>query len=628
VEAAKIMEKTRFKRVVLLGMDGLDPRILSHLMKQNSLPNFLKLSQIGSYSPLTTSNPAQSPVAWASIATGSNPGYHGIFDFLTRRITDYMPELAIMKMNPKNIFGKRESMFLPVMQGDTFWDYISNNNIPSTVLRWPMTFQPRQNKVRLYAGLGVPDIKGGLGRYTFYTTKHIPKTEEGAEKVVNVDIKEGMIKTYISGPKIARLKEREDAKAGLNIRIYPDNSGIEIDIGGRKIMVNKGGWSDWAEVRFKIGIMKSVTGIVKFYLNKIDPYFELYMTPVQINPKDPAFVISNPDDYIREFADTFGYFYTLGMPEDTKALEEGRIDEEAFIAMCNEIVDEQEEMLWYELNRFREGLLACVFFSTDRIQHIFWVTKDPQHPLYDKTYAERYGHVIDDYYRRMDKILGEVMKQMDDKTAIMVFSDHGFSTFRRVVHLNSWLVENNFMTLTRKVDKDDKEGGALFEYVNWKKTKAYALGFGSIYLNLKGRERDGVVDPSEADSILDEISNKLAGLTDPKNGQSAIKNVYKSKDIYSGNQVKNSPDLIVGFQEGYRVSWQTALGGSPAQVFDDNLKKWSGDHIMDPSIVPGILLTNFKINRENPHLMDIAPTVLRCFGIAVSDIEGKSLLEV
>jgi predicted AlkP superfamily phosphohydrolase/phosphomutase len=595
-------------------------------MQQGDLPNFLKLSQTGVYSPLATSNPAQSPVAWASIATGNNPGYHGIFDFLNRRITDYMPELAILKINQKNTFGKREAMFLPVMHGNSFWDYTSAHNIPSTVLKWPMTFQPKQNQTRLYAGLGVPDIKGGLGKYAFYTSKDIPRNAEGQEKVVRVHVNGDTIKTHIFGPNIAKLMSRELAKADMLIKIIPGN-GIEINIDGNKFMVKQGAWSEWVEVKFKLGMMKTASGIVKFYLTQVQPEFELYMTAVQINPKDPAFVISSPDAYIKELANDLGCFYTLGMPEDTKALEEGRIDEEAFITMCDEIVDEQEKMLWHELNKFKEGLLAATFFSTDRIQHIFWVTRDPLHPLYDKAYAEKYGNVIDEYYRKMDRILGEIIKQLDNKTALMVFSDHGFSTFRRAVHINSWLAQNGFMKLTRKVPSDAKDGGGLFQYVDWKNTKAYALGFGSIYLNIKGRERYGVVEKgSDAASVADQITDRFVKLTDPKNGQSAVKKVYKNSDIYSGGEAINAPDLVVGFQEGYRASWQTAVGGSPEDIFSDNLKKWSGDHIVDPSIVPGIFLTNFRTNNERPSLMDIAPTVLSCFGMSADDMEGKSLL--
>jgi predicted AlkP superfamily phosphohydrolase/phosphomutase len=406
----------------------------------------------------------------------------------------------------------------------------------------------------------------------------------------------------------------------------PDGSGVEIDVGGRHISLKKAVWSEWVEIKFKVGLMKTVSGIVKFYLNSTEPDFELYMSAVQINPKDPAFVITSPDEYIRDLAKELGLFYTLGMSEDTKALEEGRIDEDAFISMCREIVDEQEEMLWCELDKFKEGLFAFAFFTTDRIQHMFWATRDPEHPLYDEAMAEKYGHVIDDYYKRMDVILGKMMERLDDDTAFMAFSDHGFTTFRRVIHLNSWLVENGFMTLTQKVSPDDKEGGPLFKYVDWKKTKAYCVGFGSIYLNIKGREAQGVVEQSELDSVMNEISERLLTLKDPQGDRPAVKQVYKRDDIYSGAQTAGSPDLIVGFNDGYRGSWQTAIGGAPASIFDDNLKKWSGDHIMDPSLVPGILLTNFRINSESPHQMDIAATVLSCFGMKSDGMEGKPLL--
>jgi predicted AlkP superfamily phosphohydrolase/phosphomutase len=621
------MNSSRYKKAILLGMDGLDPRLLIQLMKQGALPNFSALKDRGAFHPLATCNPAQSPVAWSSIATGSNPGYHGIFDFLGRRVHDYIPELAILKINPKNPFGKREAMFLPVMHGNTFWDYTSENNIPSTVLKWPMTFQPKQNKTNLYAGLGVPDIKGGLGRYSFYTTRDIHRGEDGSEKVIKIKVQGQKIKTYVPGPNITKLMSRDVAKADLLIQILPDDSGIEININGKKTALRPGVWSEWIDMQFNLGLMRKASGIVKFYLNRISPEFELYMTPVQINPKDPAFVISSPDEYVKELAKTAGCFYTLGMPEDTKSLEEGKIDEEAFIAMCDEIIEEQEKMLWYELDRFKEGLLASAFFSTDRIQHIFWVTKDPQHPLYDEKYAQKYGHVIDDYYRKMDKILGEVMKQADDKTSLLVFSDHGFSSFRRTVHLNSWLVQNGFMTLTQRVSKDDKEGGGLFQYVDWTKTQAYALGFGSIYLNLKEREGKGIVERGSAEDALSyEIAEKLVKLTDQTNGKQVVRNVYKSNEIYSGPQINASPDLVVGFQNCYRASWQTAVGGSPAEIIEDNLKKWTGDHIMDPVFVPGILLANFKLSSNSPSIMDIAPTVLSCFGMTPANIDGKSLI--
>ncbi len=619
-------ENRPYKKVILLGMDGLDPKIVSSLMKQGELPNFTRLNETGSYSTLATSNPAQSPVAWASIATGNNPGYHGIFDFLGRRIADYMPVLGITKPNPKNIFAKREAMFLPVMQGDAFWDLTSGKAVPSTVLKWPMTFQPRQNEARLYAGLGVPDIKGGLGKYAFYTTRDVSANEEGHDKVIRIKRTGNLIKTHISGPNITKVMSRDAAQVKMHITIS-DDSKVELLVDNKKRVLTCGQWSEWIEVTFKLGMMKTVSGIVKFFLNTIEPEFELYMTAVQINPKDPAFIITSPDSYIKELSTDLGYFYTLGMSEDTKAFEEGRIDDDTFIKMCNEIVEEQEQMLWHELEKSKEGLFAFAFFSTDRIQHMFWATRDPEHPLYDKPYADKYGHIIDDYYRKMDVILGRLLDKLEDNTALMVFSDHGFTTFRRSVHLNSWLVQNGFMTLTKEISHEDKEGGALFQYVDWKNTQAYSLGFGSIYLNLEGREKQGIVKSgTEAKKVSDSIITALTDLKDPDNNQSAVKNVYNRDDIYAGTHSSDAPDLVVGFEDGYRASWQTAIGGAPAVLMEDNLKKWSGDHIVDPSLVPGILFTNFKPGKENPSLMDIAPTVLSCFGISSSEMIGESLL--
>jgi hypothetical protein len=199
-------------------------------------------------------------------------------------------------------------MFLPVMHGNTFWDYISDNNIPSTILKWPMTFQPKQNNAKLFAGLGVPDIKGGLGRYSFYTTKEISVSEEGAEKVVRVKFNGDTLKTDISGPNVAKMRAREEAKVNMNIKVLPDKSGAELDVDGKKISVRTGEWSEWVEVKFKLGMMKTTSGTIKFYLNEINPDLELYMTPVQINPNDPAFVITSPDEYIKELSREIGLF--------------------------------------------------------------------------------------------------------------------------------------------------------------------------------------------------------------------------------------------------------------------------------------------------------------------------------
>jgi predicted AlkP superfamily phosphohydrolase/phosphomutase len=617
-----------FDKVIVLGIDGLDPKIIEALMEKGELPNFSRLRASGSYALLATSNPPQSPTAWSTLATGSNPGFHGIFDFIKRDPESYLPDLSILKSNPKRIIPGNP-MFLPVMKGKPFWEIVSEEGIPSTVVKWPITFPPAEGEGRLIAGLGVPDIKGSMGNYKFYTTRTVPENEEGREKVVKVTNENSSISTIIHGPMVSKLGVQQPSEIDMNIKIAPDKLSATIHIGNSSFNIKKGEWSKWVRLKFNISFMTNVYGICKFYLTNVSPEFELYLSPIQIDPKEPCFPISNPDEYAAEMADkTDGTFYTLGLPEDTKALTENRFQEDAFLQMCDDIISEQEKMLWFELERFKDGLLSYAFLTTDRIQHMFWHSRDMEHPLYSSSFENEYGHVIPDYYRRMDGVLGRVMEYVDKKTAIYVVSDHGFSTYRRTVHLNSLLVDNGIMSLNENVPKDDPEGGPLFQYVDWERTKAYALGFGSIFLNIKGREGNGTVGRgSEAKRVAREVAEKIKQLRDPDTGARMVKNVYLKEDIYRGPYMNDAPDLVIGFYPGYRMSWQTAIGGCPNKLVEDNKKKWSGDHCIDPGFVPGVFFSNQKIKAVNPSLIDIAPTVLASFKIAKpGNMEGSSLI--
>jgi len=618
--------KDKFKKVILLGIDGLSPDIMEIGMDGGDMPNFAKLRATGSYRHLATINPAQSPVIWSSIATGNNPGYHGIFDFIIRNPKNYLPELSLLKMNPKNITGRKESMFLRARKGKAFWQITSDNGVPTTVIRWPVTFPAEKISGNMLAGLGVPDIKGNLGRYTFYTT-----SREGAKKVKKGDAKlvnftNGVAATTATGPAVAKFRRAKDAEIPMNIRVDRANAKITVSVGGNDYEIKEGGWSDWMQLVFDVGIRKHASGIVRCYLAKIEPDLELYMTPIQVEPKEPVFPISYPDEYAGELVQSIGYYHTLGMPEDTNAFSDDCLNADAFLDSCALIMREREQMLWREINRFKDGLLAFVFDTTDRIQHAFWSTRDRQHPIHDETFAKKYGGVIFDYYRRMDKILGELLEYVDEKTALFVVSDHGFTTFRRAFHVNSWLAQNGFMTL--KGTPTDEEGNPLFKNVDWEKTKAYALGFASIYINKKGRERKGIVrEASEEAEVKRQIAGGLKELRDQHSGQAIVKNVYDGKSLYQGTCADDSPDLVLGFASGYRASWQTAIGGAPESLVEDNKKRWSGDHLVDAHDVSGIFFTNQKMQNPNPTILDIAPTVLECFGLnKTEEMEGTALL--
>lgn len=612
------MKTPRVDRAILLGMDGLDPNILEKLMDAGDLPAFSSLREAGTYRRLTTIDSSQSPVVWSTIATGSNPGYHGIFDFITRKPENYLPIHSIVKVNPKNVLARRSSMFLPVRKGTPFWAVTSQADIPTTVIRWPVTFPPEQVRGHMLSGLGVLDLKGSAGRYTFYTRGNVPEAPDMKGDVIPISSDNDEIKAIIPGP--------ENSRAPMKISIAENHSSATVTIDGKSYTIKPGEWSGLIKLRFGLGPLRHISGICRLYLDSIEPQLRLYLSSLQVDPEKPAFLISYPDEYAAELAHDIGSYSTLGIPEDTNALSDGCLDDEAFLSLCDDVMAERERMLWRELERFKEGLLAFVFDTTDRIQHVYWGTRDPGHPAYNETYAKKYGNVIEDYYRRMDKILRRVLESIDQNTVICIVSDHGFSSFRRAVHVNSWLVKNGLMVL--KKPAQDDQGDPLFKNVVWEKTRAYALGFSSIFLNLRSREGKGIVSPGdEAEKLKRKTAEVLTSLRDPKTGGAVIRNVYTREDLYSGPYVEDGPDLVIGFGPNYRASWQTAIGGAPPKIIEDNLKKWSGDHIVDAQCVPGIFLSNRKASVPSPRVIDIAPTVLACFQIAKPEsMEGDSLL--
>jgi predicted AlkP superfamily phosphohydrolase/phosphomutase len=617
-----------FKRVIILGVDGLDPIVLKGIFARGGCPNLRRIADSGYFEKLGTSNPPQSPVAWATMATGTNPGRHGIFDFISRDPSRYLPELAIIKPNRANFIGNRDKMFLPVRKGRAFWEVISEAGIPCTVLRWPMNFPPQGGRgSRVLSGLGVPDIKGGLGRYTFYTTIKGKEIQEEKGEIVYLNVAGDRIDTFINGPEILGIMGRKESRVPISIRVKNDDE-ISIHLNEDSIILKKGRWSDWIPINFPSGLGRSIRGMVKFYLIEARPEMRLYLSPIQVDPTEPCFPVSMPDSYCQELSKKIGRFHTLGLPEDTKALTEGCLDEEAFISMCDQIMNDQERIFEMELDRLNEGLLAAVFFTTDRIHHIFWASQDPSCSIYGGEYYKKYRWIIPDYYERIDKIVGLVNENFDENTLLIIPSDHGFAPFRRGVHLNSWLYKNGYMSLKEEIDPEDKEGGPLFRYVDWSRTRAYCVGFNGIYLNLMGREENGIVTDKEAQSIKERIRRELLDLIDPRTGNNPILRIFSREEIYSGEYIHFAPDLIVGYRKGYRASWQTAIGGTPPSIFEDNIKKWTGDHIMDPSEVPGIIVSNKRLlSKSPPTILDIAPTVLSSFGLLpLPQMEGKSLI--
>ncbi|MGH7709685.1 MAG: alkaline phosphatase family protein, partial [Gemmatimonadaceae bacterium] len=579
-------------KVVVIGLDGLEPTIVDSMLEAGELPSLARLRVSGGYSRVATTWPAQTPVAWSTFATGLNPGGHGIYDFLRRDPKTYYPDLGLNRYEQKSAFLPPKVVNL--RRGTTVWELLSAKGIPSTVVRCPCTYPPDTMKGRLLAGMGVPDVRGGLGTATFYTTNAGVNARE-SEQVVRLEARGASreIASHIIGPR--NPKTKDDLRAAVTFEVDRAARAVTLRSEGKPnaLTLREGVWSDWLAVKFKSGLLQSVAGVVRFLLVRMEPELEIYASPINFDPTAPVFPISHPWEYSTELSKALGTYYTAGMVEDHTGLSNERFSEEAYLAQCDDVMRERERMLHLELDRFREGFLYCLFDTPDRVQHMFWRFGEADHPANREDEARRreMAAVIRKHYRSCDAVVARVLDRLDADTLLIVLSDHGFNSFQRGVHLNAWLVQHGYLALKAGVTPGH-EAGEFFKQVDWGRTKAYALGIGSVYFNLRGREAEGIVDATQSEALSQQIAEGLTGLIDVSRGRQAVRTVATKRAVYSGAFVDEAPDLVVGFSAGYRASWTTALGGIPGELFEDNVKKWGGDHIIDPSLVPGVLFIN------------------------------------
>jgi predicted AlkP superfamily phosphohydrolase/phosphomutase len=592
------------RKIIIIGFDGLSPHIIEPMMAGGELPHFTELAESGSYAALSTTNPSQSPVAWSGFSTGKNPGKHGVYDFIVRD-----PKTMELSLSLSAI---KRGRAVRVKQEKSFWDYTSNANIQTIVLGCPVTFPPDRVFGKMISGMGVPDILGTEGTFTFYTTVRDEADDDTGGTVVTLR-KAPLMVTHLIGPKKSSIGGNvENITVPMKIQLEENKAAVRMLIQGNSFELKPGKWSDWKSVSFDLGQKRTMRGILKFYLVEVEPELQLYASPINFDPRDPFFPLSHPKDYSHTLATEIGLFYTQGMPMDTWAVNEGRLNEEAHIEQISEVLREKKAMLDYELSLFEKGVLFCYFESSDIVQHMFWRYTDPMHPLYEENAPEEYRQLISSWYRKMDAILGEVMDHVDEEDVLFVLSDHGFDTFRRSVHLNSWLREQGYLELK---DPYAVEGGELLSDIDWSKTKAYSIGFGAVYINQKGREKYGIVEKgAETEALKAEIQNSMMNWIDDKNESSVISKLYDGNEIFRGPYADSTPDLYVGFHIGYRASWQSALGAVPEETIEDNLKKWSGSHLFDPKLVPGVLFCNEEVIKKDPSIYDLTPTIVKLIG--------------
>ncbi len=654
------------KRVIVLGIDGLDYKLVCEWIEQGLLPNLRRLRDTGSFHPLTTSMPPQSPVAWSNFMTGANSGQHGIFDFIHRNPDTYLPFSSMSEAKPAadqvTFLGMKlanhvqlpfSDYVLPFAAGTTenlrkgtpFWEILADHGVPCMIHRCPVNFPPVPKPgVTILSGMGTPDMQGTNGTYAYYTNRPPSNYKDATGgKIFPTDVVNGVAKNRLYGPpndfidydrverRTGRKVAYQDRKASIPFTVYVDaeNPVAKIVIDGKEIFLREGEFSAWTEVKFSLlptpGIIRwlwhdvvSVRGMVQFYLKSAHPDFGLYITPVQISPFHPAMPISSPPEYAAELAEAIGPYYTQGMPEATKALEFDVFSNADFLKQFDIIVNEEIRMADRELPRFKEGVLFLYWSCVDQSGHVMWRTMagEETHPAYVAALDNPFKGFYPALYSEIDEYVGKVLDEyVDENTYLIVLSDHGFSTWQRAFDLNRWLLDNGYLFL-----QPGKTAASVeFTYgIDWDRTKAYALGINGLYINQAGRERNGIVPPGPAkDELLEEISAGLKAFVDPKNGVHPIHEVFLRDDIYDGPHAADGPDAQIGYVAGYRASDECAVGEITESVVADNTRRWSGDHCQDYRMVPGVLFTNFPVERSDPALIDIAPTLLQLFGVPI-----------
>lgn len=607
-----------------MAIDGMDPQLLRQYMDAGRMPHFKSLAEQGSFLPLQTSIPPQTPVAFASIITGMNPGGHGIFDFIHRNPKTMQPFFSTSIVEPPKHNLHFGDWIIPLSGGDVkllrrgkaFWQFLSERGIPVTVDRVPSNFPPSPTKGNTLAGMGTPDLLGGYGTFSFYTDDPIfsPGPVSGGY-VYPVTERGDHIEAEIHGPQNTMRKDAPAVTIPFAADRDPTNDAAVFSIQDQRFILRAQEWSPWLRLNFRlIPGLESISGICRFYLKQVRPQFELYVTPLNVDPSNPALPISTPDDYSSKLSRDIGPFYTQGISEDTNSLTSGILSDAEYLQQARQVFDDQRRIFEHEFARFHSGMSFYYFSSVDTNGHMFWRAFDTKYPGYDPETARKYGSVLEDYYAEMDGILGEILRRAGKGTTVLVLSDHGFAPFRRAFNLNTWLLENGYLVLQKGALLD---GRSIFRDADWSKTRAYGIGLNGLYLNLRGREKDGIVNAgAQADALMQEISSKLLTVRDSKTQLPVITRVDLAKDVYSGSATAFAPDMIVGYNRDYRVGWDSVLGGIPGTLIDDNTEPWSGDHCMDHTLVPGVLLSNRKILDPDPSLIDIAPTILTQFGVA------------
>lgn len=634
-------------RIIVLGIDGMDHALTNSLIKQGKLPNLAAIASTGTFLPLQTSMPPLSPVAWSNFITGSNPGAHAVFDFLRRdphRVgPNLLPEDALSKLVSNPSARDWPIPFTPyswppqqhptlLRQGTPLWQVLENHNIPATIYKIPANFPVIPSKSQILSGMGTPDIEGSYGSFTFLSSHpdDSHKSLTGA-RLQKATLLNGLVRVNNSDPSIlgpinpflhpSHHPNSRQAQVPYQIHLDPTEKSAAICLQNQTVILKQGEWSPWLNVRFDLlPAFHSVHGLVRFYLQQASPHLRLYLSPVNLAPGAPGLASRALDKTLHH---ALGPFFTKGMPEETKALLQGVFSTDEFLEQTNLVLRQDLQALHFLLPRQQSGLLFFYLSVLDLSSHVLWRHHDPNHPHYDHSQSPLHASLITDLYCRLDSVVGFLRSQLRPDDALFIISDHGFAPVYHQFNLASWLAHQGYLVFkpasTHKTTK-------TYADVDWSNTRAYTLGFQSLYFNLKGREATGIVPPADLPILTNQLRDKLLSLQHLS--IPVFRNIYTPADIYSGPHLANAPDLLLGYNRTFGPADDAVLGNVAPQVFTQNPRSFSANHANDPSVVPGVLFSSHKLLANHAKLEDLTVSIINFFGLpAPKQMTGSPLLK-
>ncbi|MCJ7432653.1 MAG: alkaline phosphatase family protein, partial [Anaerolineales bacterium] len=436
-------------KTIILGFDSFDPTVFEDMAGHNQLKNLSKFADAKGYSRLEVCSPPQTEVSWTSIATGADPGGHGIFDFVHRDPSTYAPYVSILPMK-KSALGEQ---FIPPYIAKTLFEEAAGMGYPATALWWPAMFPARPElPVNTVPGLGTPDIRGQLGAGTLFSTEDEKKNKTAVVRFEAIG--KGRYTALLNGPMMQSKSGPQPVTLSVTLDVVDSNT-ARITIGDKQLELRAGKWSEIVEVKFKAGLFFNVHAITRLILTSLNGVVRLYTLPLQIHPLHALSHYSSSKSFAKNLWDKVGHYLTLGWPQDTTGLEDGCISDEQFLDLCDTIFERRKQIFFYLLDNFKEGVLASIFDDLDRVQHMFY------HDRLDVAQA---------WYKKLDAFVGEVGQRVSGwsgKYNYLIMSDHGFTTYQHKIHLNRWLIENGYLAL------NDGSSSGDFSNVNWSQTKAY-----------------------------------------------------------------------------------------------------------------------------------------------------------